>query len=237
MDNTFSSIWVEVGFPNKRKILICNVYREWGYMQQADPALSFDLAEQISRWRIFLNQWEKALNEDKEVIVTGDMNINHIDWTFDDNSASNQTKRLRPLITELFTRILPHGVSQLVKSATYFAPHQPKSGLDHFYSNDPSKLSPVQVISNGESDHKLLLATRYSSSIRRSVRYVTKRCYKNFNKNEFLTAVRNINFWAIYETNDVDQALQMLTDGLSCILELFRCEKTMHHGFLTIRSR
>ena len=26
MDNSFSSIWLEVGFPNKRKILICNVY-------------------------------------------------------------------------------------------------------------------------------------------------------------------------------------------------------------------
>ena len=198
MDNTFSSIWVEVGFPNKRKILICNVYREWGYMRQADPALSRDLAEQFLRWRTFLSQWEKALSEDKEVIVAGDMNINHIDWTFDDNSASNQTKRMRPLITELFTRILPHGVSQLVKTATYSAPHQPESGLDHFYSNDPSKLSQVQVISNGGSDHKLLLATRYSSSIRRSVRYVTKRCYKNFKKSDFLTAVRNINFWEIW---------------------------------------
>ena len=56
MDDTFSSIWVEVGLPNKRKILIGNVYREWGYMRQDDPLLSRDMSEQMSRWVTFLGQ-------------------------------------------------------------------------------------------------------------------------------------------------------------------------------------
>ena len=164
------------------------------------PKFITRLSEQLKRWKVFLVQWEKALAEDKEVIVTGDMNINHLDWT-DDNTASNQTKKLRPLITELFTRIFPHGISQLVNSATYNAPHQPASGLDHFYTNDPRKLSPVQVITNGMSDHKLLLATRYSTSIKQKVRYVTKRCFnKHFKKDHFIKAVRSINFWDIYQT-------------------------------------
>ena len=199
MNNTFSSIWIEVGLPNKRKILICNVYREWGYMRQQDPAVSRDITEQMSRWDTFLTQWENALDEGKEVIVTGDININHLDWTMDDNSTSNQTKKMRPLITELFSRIIPHGVSQLVTTATYAAPHQSKAGLDHFFTNDPSKLSPVQVLMNGGSDHKLLLTTRYSATIKRYVRYVTKRCYKNFKKETFISAVRGINFWRIYQ--------------------------------------
>ena len=142
MNNTFSSVWIEVGLPNKRKILICNVYREWGYMRQQDPAVSRDITEQMSRWDTFLTQWENALDEGKEVIVTGDININHLDWTMDDNSTSNQTKKMRPLMSVLFTRILPHGVSQLVTTATYAAPHQPQAELDHFFTNDPSKLSP-----------------------------------------------------------------------------------------------
>ena len=227
MDDTFSSIWVEVGLPNKRKILICNAYREGGYMRQADPTVSRDMTEQLNRWVIFIEQWERAINEGKEVIVTGDMNLNHLDWTKDDNTASNQTKKLRPLITELFSRIIPHGVSQLVSTATRVSPHQPDSGLDHFYSNTPGKLSPVQVITSGASDHKILLATRYATSLKRNVKYVTKRCYKNFNKVDFILAVKKINFWQIYNCNDVDLALKLLSDSLTDILDIMAPVRTI----------
>ena len=219
MDDTFSSIWVEVGLPNKRKILIANVYREWGYMRQADSSISRDLSEQLKRWTTFLGQWERALHENKEVLVTGDINLNHLEWTKENLPPNNQTKKLRPLITELFTRIIPLGVSQLVTGATRVFPNQPDSGLDHFFSNYPNKLSPVQVIDNGGSDHKLLLATRYAKSIKRNVRYVTKRCYKNFNKNEFIAEVQKINFWRIYECENVDLALKFLSDSLTEILD------------------
>ena len=36
MDDNFSFIWMEMGLPNKRKILVCNFYREHQYMRQAD---------------------------------------------------------------------------------------------------------------------------------------------------------------------------------------------------------
>ena len=153
------------------------------------------------------------------MIVTGDMNLNHLDWRNDDISTSNQTKKLRPLIDELFTRIFPHGVSQLVTRATRVSPHQPDSGLDHFFTNTPAKVSPVQVITNGSSDHKLLLVTRYATSIRRNVRYVTKRCFKNFKKEEFISAVRNINFWEIYNCNEVEFALELLSKKITSILD------------------
>ena len=65
MDNNFSSIWVEVGLPQKRKILVGNVYREWGFMGQDDPSVSRDISAQKDRWSVFLKQWERALGEDK----------------------------------------------------------------------------------------------------------------------------------------------------------------------------
>ena len=114
MCNTYSSIWLEIGLPGHKRFLVSQSYREW---QQKGSTSSSSLPEQLVRWLVFLEQWERALAEDKEVIVAGDMNINHLDWT-DDITASNQTKKLRPLITELFSRIFPHGISQLVTSAT-----------------------------------------------------------------------------------------------------------------------
>ena len=219
MDENFSSIWLEVGLPQKRKILVGNAYREWGFMRQVDPSVSRDLAAQKERWSIFLGQWERALAEDKEVIVTGDMNINHLEWTRDDLPATNQTQKLKPLISELFSRIFPHGVSQLVTSVTRVRENQPQSGLDHFYSNQPTKLSPIQVINCGGSDHFLIGATRYANSIKRNVRYITKRCYKNFKKEDFIFAVRQISWWQLYACDDVEIALQMLTTNLTKILD------------------
>ena len=219
MDDNFSSIWVEVGLSQKRKILVGNVYREWGFMGQDDPSVSRDISAQKDRWSVFLKQWERALGEDKEVIVLGDMNLNHLEWTRNDLPVNSQTYKLKPLITELFTRILPHGVSQLVTSATWFRPNQPESGLDHLYSNKPTKLSPVQVLNCGGSDHKLIGCTRYSKSIKQNVRYVTKRCYKNFKNVEFISELKKISMWKIYECEDVDLAVKMLSEELTAILD------------------
>ena len=219
MSDKFSSIWLEVGLPRKRKILVGNVYREWGYMGQENPAVSRDLSAQTSRWSDFLGQWERALDEDCEMIVLGDMNINHLEWTRTDLPSNNQTYKLKPLINDLFTRILPHGVSQLVTTATWVRPNQPESGLDHLYSNQPNKLSPIEVLNCGGSDHKIVGCTRYASSIKKSVRYVTKRCYKHFNKKDFISELNKICWWRIYECDDPDLALKMLSDDLSFILD------------------
>ena len=36
MDENFSSIWLELGLPRKRKFLVCQLYREWQYIGQED---------------------------------------------------------------------------------------------------------------------------------------------------------------------------------------------------------
>ena len=61
MSDDFSSIWLEVGFPGTAKILLCNLYREWQYIGQADNS-SLNVHEQLNRWITFLEQWEKALD-------------------------------------------------------------------------------------------------------------------------------------------------------------------------------
>ena len=227
MNDTVSSIWIEAGLPNRQKILICNIYREWGHLRQNNYHQSRDINAQMNRWASFVDQWENALEEGKEVVVLGDVNINHIDWTKEDSSASHQTKRLRPLINHLFERILSQGVVQLVSKPTRIAPHQPPSGLDHLYTNEPKKMSPVQVIPNGSSDHSILLATRYAKSIRYNARYISKRCYKHFNKDDFLAAVRSFSFWEIYKCEDANEAASMLTNILNSVLDYMAPVKTI----------
>ena len=179
-NNTISSIWLEVGLPNKRKILMCHAYREWRHLNQENNS-SATIAAQLERWVLFLDQWERALLEDKEVIVAMDANIDFLKWTKSNLAINDGTRALRPLIEALFTKILPHGVSQMVTVATRMWAGQAESGLDHLYTNRPDKISRVYAEYTGASDHKLIKITRYSKSIENRARYVRKRCYKDFN--------------------------------------------------------
>ena len=66
-----------------------------------------------------MEKWELALQEGKEVIVMMDANLDFLKWTRDDLPATDSTTRLKPLIDQLFSRIFPHGVAQLVHVPTW----------------------------------------------------------------------------------------------------------------------
>ena len=68
MSDNFSSIWMEVGLPKKKKILVCQLYREWQYLGQAGSE-SNSIQSQLERWVTFIDQWERAIDTGKEVIV------------------------------------------------------------------------------------------------------------------------------------------------------------------------
>ena len=149
MSDTISSIWMEVGLPRHKRFLVCQNYREWQLLNQGADNSSLSIAQQLVRWLEFLDQWERALDTGLEVHTLGDMNINHLNWTDQSLSPNNQTSKLKSLISALFSRIFPHGVTQCVQGATRHWPGQPSSGLDHYYTNRPDKLSPVQTQHRG----------------------------------------------------------------------------------------
>ena len=158
---------------------------------------------------------------------SSDLNINHCNWTEPSLPATNQTSKLRSLIKALFSQILPHGVSQCVVGPTRHWPGQPSTGLSHYYTNKPEKLSPVTKQYCGGSDHMLIFATRYSRSVKTSSRYVRKRSYKNFNPAEFVQAVQQVSWWEVYLCDDVDTAVEILTKKLTFILDAMAPMRTI----------
>ena len=216
-DSTLSAIWLEIGMPRQKKILICNIYREWQHMGQGPGNQSGSVAAQLDRWLIFLDRWEAALREDREVIVLGDINLDFLKWGRD-LPASDSNARLKGLTDSLFTRIFPLGVSQLVRTATRAAPNSEPSGLDHIYTNKPEKCSEAYTEYRG-SDHKLIKVTRYCKSLKSNIRYVRKRVYKNFCAAKFCEEVRQISWYDVYMCDNPSQAAELLTNKLSYILD------------------
>ena len=62
MCDKYSSVWLEVGLPNHRKFLVSQSYREWLYTNQHGDRSSGTIPEQLNRWLVFLEQWERALD-------------------------------------------------------------------------------------------------------------------------------------------------------------------------------
>ena len=218
MNDKFSSIWLEVSLPRQKKFLVCHAYRDWQYLKQEDDE-SKSINAQLERWEQFLDQWEAALETDMECIVLGDLNIDHTKWTRKDLDQNCITKKLKPLIVSLFERILPYGMVQCTKGPTRFESNSTPSGLDHFWTSNPNKLSDVHSYFQGSSDHKLITGTRYTKSIVRNSRYVKKRSYKNFSPQLFIQAVRQISWWELYSCDDADEAVSIFTQKLTNILD------------------
>ena len=127
--------------------------------------------------------------------------------------------RLRSLIDALFTRIIPLGVAQLVTVATRMERGQPKTGLDHLYTNRVEKLSAVQTFFTGTSDHKLIKVTRFSKSFKHLPRYVRKRIFGKFNEDQFKQRINECKLDEILSYTDVNKAAETLTHKLTKILD------------------
>ena len=220
-DSGLSSIWLELGHKGSKKILVCNIYREWQYMHQQDKS-SLSNASQLLRWERFIESWKRALEEDKEVIVMGDINIDSLSWGLDDIVSSDRAYRQKELINLLFEQIFPLGVSQHVQVPTLTSNHgqsNEKACLDHVYTNNPEKLSNVVAHFNGGSDHKVIQVIRYTKKQVRKQRYIRKRSYKHFDSQKFENDIRNTQWFDVYTTNDVNTAVELFTLKFNNVLD------------------
>jgi len=208
MSDSFSSIWIELGLPRKKKFLVCQIYREWQLLNPTLGNSSTDEGDHLIRWLEFLDQLERALDSGLEVHVMGDFNIDQCNWTLPNT-------RLKSLIHALFMQILPRGVSQLVIGPTRHCPYQSSSGLDHFYTNSPSRISCVEKIVCGGSDHMLISVKRSTKMKISSPAYIRKRSSRNFNSHDFVAAIRQISWLDIYLYSSIDDAVKLLSEKIT----------------------
>ena len=216
MSDDFSSIWVELSVPGRaKKLLVSNIYRDHQWMRQGlDKSSKSDYAV-MARWQTYLRQWKSALETEAEVHCLGDFNL-------DSTRLLNSTGHQKPLVQALLQQVVPLGVTQCAPAATWIPQGgqrgQP-SGLDHHWTNRPDKISEVQALAIGNSDHKLISAVRYAKVVQIGQQYVNKRSYKKFDKRIFLDQVKKIQWWPVYRCVNVDEAVEVFTKSLTSILD------------------
>ena len=222
------TMWLQVGLPNKPATLLMFGYRQWQLPGPVEG--SGTVTAQLERWLVILEQWERALEEKRETICMMDANIDFLTWTKEDLPSHHSSSKLRPLTQALFTRILPHGVSQMVTTATRAERGVPVTGLDHLYTNRPEKLSEVHTEFTGMSDHKIVTVRKFSKDMKRTERYTTKRTFKDFKPDQFKEAVKSMpELEACLAATCPSTAAIILTDGITRILDTMAPVRTIQN--------
>ena len=144
--------------------------------------------------------------------------------------ASHSNVKLKLLIQDLFERILPHGVCQLIQVPTHAQQGLAIKCLDHIYATNPEKLSDISAEFTGMSDHKLIQVSRFTKNLKNNPRYVRKRCFKHFNKEEFKRNVSELpELIEVANCHCANQAADLLTAGLTRVLDIWAPVRTIQN--------
>ena len=144
-------------------------------------------------WYSNFKQMARKLCQNKpNVMILGDFNIDmtksHVDWT--------------TIHTVL-------GLKQLVQSPTRIT-HKTASLLDHIYSNNPEKVSDVNVGNLSVSDHSPITCywSMQSQLPKKNCHtFVSYRSFKHFHKENFLMDLKEVSFISVYQESDPNNAL------------------------------
>ena len=174
-------MWLEVcPFKSNRSLLLAGLYRPKSYSKEQDE--------------MFIQCIENAYLTNKEIILTGDINIDFL------TPAEFKKDRLsKSLKSMLF--------NQLVNMVT-----RPISGtcLDHIYSNSSHHITSIHAPNYGLSDHLPVFAVRKYFRQPKQTRghnTMTYRNLKNIDENAFKATLRNSPWDTAFIFDDIDDCL------------------------------
>ena len=122
-----SVMWIEIERKNKKNVLIAGVYREWGYDDKNHPK-NRSIDKQKERLQIITNSIAMAYAERKEIILTGDINLDMKRW---DSVEYGDLKKVADLWRNAVSK---HGLLYEDMGITYASFNgQTQSALDHIY--------------------------------------------------------------------------------------------------------
>ena len=235
-DSESQAIFLEGGLSNQKKTVWLMAYRQWRLVSvpaQGQRIVGIPGTETVTaqgeRWGRILARWSQVLQEGKEVVSMMDSNLDHTTWMKEVESLPRHSTSVthRVLIDKLFTEVFSQGVVNMVADPTWHRA-QLKAGLDQVCSNKPDKLSPVETIWTGMSDHALLKTHRWSKTVPTRSRYIKKRSFKDFNKEVYKEMVTEMpELEDIQKTRSAEEAAKLLSKGLTRILDKLAPLKTI----------
>ena len=178
------NIWIEICLSKGKSVLIMGGYRTWSSLKVQKVENSNSNKNQLKCFSVPLDNWAKALSEDKDTIVCIDDNIDS------SNGNHNRKYNINNLQNLLLNHLNSYSIVQCNHEYTRVTSHQNPSIIDKIYTNRPNKITNVQTKNNIDSDHKYIAARYLLTEPAYHPKFIQKRDYTELTHskiNEFLS--------------------------------------------------
>ena len=189
--NELEHIWLEVQQPHSKSILLCILYRS---------------PDSKSGWKeSFENNLEAVQVEDKEILILGDFNRDL------NNCRLNE---------EWINFMSSFGLKQLINTTTREC-NITHTLIDHIYSDNPQNIIWTSVPKLGLSDHYPIFCSRkINPKLTKSNHHTIKyRSLKNFNENDFLRDLSEIDWNPVLQQTNVNESLKCFSEKMNSIID------------------
>ena len=185
-----ASVWVQINDIGKKPVLLQGLYRQF---QRIKHKGTLSYKSQYERWELILQKWEKAINEHKEIITCGDLNLNKLGWGKPPAQINDYEKAQAPMVSTLQERIINKGHIVLNSRPTKIPKTNTEkpSCIDLIITNTPELIVNHDTDTDTFSDHAMVTATRRSKPLKALRNMIKIRSYKDFNVTEYRESIIN----------------------------------------------
>ena len=210
-----STVWVQLTHPSRKPLLIQAIYRQF---QRLGKANSDSAGAQYTRWEKIISKWKLAMEEKREILVLGDLNLNTMRWETPLESMTSYEKLQKPMVDILREEILNKGFKILNGEPTRLkdTPDSKPACLDLLMTNVVEKIASFQTGIPAFSDHTLQILTRKTKGISKKQKFIRMRSFVNFNCQEYKNNI--LDHYLYIETN-YEQEPNKIAQNIQTIIQ------------------
>ena len=196
MDNIVAAVWIKIGAPGRKPMILGGMYREHKFIYDNAPADSGTDYHQNQRWFKFIENWKKAAAQG-DTIVFGDMNLDYSRWSLPELSHVRMVDKTKDEIETL-------GFFQVIQGMTRSWSGQLDSQIDHCWTNAPQRLIFQKNLVRSFSDHNLLIISFRTKNKLENKHKILKRERRNFDLIRYRQDIADIDWSEFYKSESLD---------------------------------
>ena len=209
-DDDIASIWIKVRGKGRKNMVIGGVYREHTLLDQ--PGISAEPANQKRRWKNFVRQWRRAIQQYDSCWVVGDLNLDMQRWN---NPRAEHAEMIELVKNDIET----NNFVQLIDEPTRFWQDQPQSILDHVWTNSAERAISVKNKIRAISDHNVTgVKIRIKGQNNQSIETLS-RDWSKLDVDSFIRSVAELDWSYLLECTDVTLAYNDLEEEIVKLLD------------------
>ena len=148
-----STVWLQIGKAGTKQFLLYAVYQQFQCQGRKGTK---SIPSQLNRLKHILTKWEKAQEEEREIITMGDMNMDSLSWDLNWDKIPPYKRQKQTLYKQLKDRILGTFKTNTEYIRVDIQPGGKATCLDHCYTSNPEKINSHRTYHSTFSDHSMV---------------------------------------------------------------------------------